>query len=322
MSKLLRRFSAFLHRRRLERELAEEMAAHREMMPADRRRNFGSTLALQEQAADQWGWTLLDHLRQDLAYGARSLGRNPGFATVAVIVLALGVGANTAIFSVVNAVLLRPLAYKDSARLVTILHRETNPVAVANYIDWRDQSRSFETMAAADYWSPNLTGHDTPEHLNGLKVTQNLLPMLGIDPLLGRLFLPQEDRTGAEHEVILSYRLWQRRFSGDPGVVGTAITLNGESYTIVGVMPAGFRFAPFWATRAELWVPIAFGDRVHNRNGNSLRIFARLKRGVSLAQARAEIAGITSRMEQQYPGTNRGVIVTPLKEMWRRRCSS
>jgi putative ABC transport system permease protein len=254
------------------------------------------------------------NLLQDLRYGARGLFRTPGFTAIAAITLALGIGANTAIFSVVNAVLLRPLAYKDADRLVTVLHSGANPVAVANYIDWRDQSRSFDATAAAEYWGANLTGRDSAEHLTGLQVTQNLLPMLGVEPMLGRLFIPGEDRKGSEHEVILSYRLWQRRFNRDPDVLGKPITLDSQGYIVVGVMPPSFKFAPFWATRAELWVPMAFGDRIHNRDGASLRIFARLKPGIALAQARADIATITGRLEREYPGTNRGVAVTPLKE--------
>ena len=275
---------------------------------------FGAIENTKEECRDATGATLLENFVQDLRYGARSMRRAPGFTVVAVTALALGIGANTAIFSVVNAVLLRPLAYKEAGRLVTILNNGDGPVAVANYIDWRDQSTLFETMAAADYWSANLSGVDAPERLLGLKVTQNLLPMLGIKPLLGRLFVEGEDRVGAEHEVILSYNLWQRRFSGDANIIGKTILLDGNSYTIVGVMPRGFRFSPFWATRAEMWAPNAFGDRVHSRGNNSLRIFARLKDGVALEQARAEIAGITARLEQQFPGTNREVVVTPLKE--------
>jgi putative ABC transport system permease protein len=187
------------------------------------------------------------------------------------------------------------------------------PVSAGNYIDWRDQSRSFTAMSAAEAWSPNLTGIDSPEHIPGLKVTQDLFPMLGIDPLLGRLFVPGEDKEGANREVILSYKLWQRRFSSDPNVLGKAIALDGNGYVIVGVMPQQFQFAPFWATKAELWVPAAFGPGVH-AGGGSLRIFARLKDGVSLTQARAEIASITVRLEQQFPGTNRNVVMTPLKE--------
>jgi putative ABC transport system permease protein len=169
-------------------------------------------------------------------------------------------------------------------------------------------------MGAADYWSANLSGVDSPEHVLGLKVTQSLLPMLGVQPLVGRLFAVGEDQKGAEHEVLLSYGLWQRRFEGDSNVVGKSITLDGEPYTVVGVMPRAFKFAPFWATRAEMWVPNALGDRIHNRGGNSLRIFARLKPEVALSQARAEMATITARLEQKFPGTNRDVMVTPLKE--------
>jgi hypothetical protein len=212
----------------------------------------------------------LDHFTQDLRYGVRSLLRTPGFAAVAVLTLALGIGANTAIFSVVNAVLLRPLAYKNPDALVTILHDSSNPVAPANYLDWRDQSHSFATMAAAEAWGPNLTGGQAPEHLRGLRMTQNLLPMLGVEPLLGRLFVAGEDEKGREHEVVLGHTLWQRDFSGDPNVLGKAVILNGESYLVVGVMPAQFHFAPFWATQAELWAPMVLSDSRQSRGGNSL----------------------------------------------------
>jgi putative ABC transport system permease protein len=248
-------------------------------------------------------------LLRDLRYAARGLRRTPIFTAVAVLTVALGIGANTALFTVVNAVLLRPLAYRDSGRLVTVLHTGANPVAPANYADWRDQSRSFEAMAAAEYWTPNLTGTDTPEHLYGLRLTPNLIPMLGTPPMLGRVFASEEKR-----EVVLSYRLWQRRFAGDPRVLGRSIRLSNEAYTVVGVMPREFQFAPFWATRAEFWAPLALGDRIHSRDGNSLRIFARLAPGVSLAAARSEMALISARLEARFPGTNRGVQVTPLKE--------
>jgi predicted permease len=328
LSELGRRLRMLFEREQFDRDLRDEMRLHlelrqqehmdRSLSPEDAlstaRRRFGNATWLREVSGDAWGWTWLDQFAQDLRYGARAMLRTPGFTAVAVIALALGIGASTAIFSVVNAVLLRPLAYKDSDRLVTILHSGSDPVAAANYIDWRDQSRSFEAMGAAQYWSPNLTGSDPPEHLYGLQLTQSLMPMLGVEPLLGRLFAAGEDQKGAEHEVVLSYRLWQRRFAGDGNVLGKAVTLNGEAYTVIGMMPREFKFAPFWATHAELWVPLAFGDRIHNRGGNSLRVFARLKPGVELKQARAEMATITARLERQYPGTNRYVVVTPLKE--------
>ncbi len=276
---------------------------------------FGGIQNTKENCRDARGANIVESFFQDLRYGARSMRRSPGFTVVAVIALALGIGANAAVFSVVNAVLLRPLAYKDPERLVTVMHNVDNPVAPANYIDWRDESQSFEAMAAADFWTPNLTGTDAPEHLWGLQVTQNMFPMLGVAPIMGRWFAPGEDTKGADHEVILSARLWKRRFNSDPNILDKTITLNGEAYAIVGIMPADFKFAPFWATHAELWVPNTLGDRIQTREGNSLRIFARLKPGVTVAQAQAEIKTITARLEKLYPGTNRAVVVTPLRTM-------
>ncbi len=313
---------------RAERELAREIDSHLALLAEDferrglspdearlaARRAYGGVEQAKELHREARSFIRIEQLFQDVHYGGRNLLRTPGFTAVAVVTLALGIGATTAIFSVVNAVLLRPLAYRDSDRLVTLLHYGTGPVGTANYIDWRDQSRSFEAMGGADYWSPNLTNSDPPEHLYGLKVTQNMLPLLGVQPLLGRLFAPDEDQPGAEHEAILSYPLWQRHFNADPNVLGKPVTLDGESYIIVGVMPPTFKFAPFWATHTELWVPDAFGAGIHDRGGNHLRVFARLKTGVTLQQARAEIAAITGRLERQYPATNRGVAVTPLKQ--------
>lgn len=328
MRRFLTRFVNLFRSARAESELAREIESHLGLLQEDferrgmspdearqaARRAYGGVEQAKEMHREARSFIRIEQLFKDVRYGARNLLRTPGFTAVAVITLALGIGASTAIFSVVNAVLLRPLAYKDSERLVTVLHYGTGPVGTANYIDWRDQSRSFEAMGGADYWSPNLTNSDPPEHLSALKVTQNLLPLLGVPPLLGRLFIPGEDRLGAEHETILSYKLWQRRFGGDPGILGKQITLDGGAYTVVGVMPPAFKFAPFWATHAELWAPDAFGDSIHDRGGNHLRVFARLKRGVTLEQARAEMAAISGRLERQYPATNRGVVVTPLKE--------
>lgn len=328
MRRFLCRLANLFREQGAERELAREIESHLAMLEDDferrglppedaklaARRAYGGVEQAKELHREARSFVWIEQRLKNVRYGGRNLLRTPGFTAIAAITLALGIGANTAIFSVIDAVLLRPLAYRDPDRLVTVLHDGTDPVSVANYIDWRDRSRGFEAMGAAEYWRTNLTGSDPPENLLGLRVTQNLLPMLSIEPLLGRLFVEGEDRTDSEHEVVLSYRLWNRRFQRDPNVLGKPITLNGEAYSVVGVMPAGFQFAPFWATHAELWAPDAFGDRIHNRGGNSLRVFARLKPGVTLAQARAEIAAITRRLEQQYPGTNRRVVVTALKE--------
>ena len=251
---------------------------------------------------------------QDLRYALRQLRKSPGFTVVAALALALGIGANTAIFSVVNAVLLRPLPYQDSDRLVTILHEYDHPVAPGNVLDWRAQNHVFEDIGVAENWTANLSGDERAESVNALHVSTNLFPLLGVRPLLGRFFLTDEEQQGKEHEVILSYRLWQRRFGGDEGIVGRSIKLQGEPYTVVGVMPKGFQFAPFWATKAELWAPLALGPRLTSREVNSLRAFARMKPGVTLEQARTEMATITARLEQQFPGTNRNVTVQLLKE--------
>jgi len=319
---------AMSDRTRMENEMDAELRFHMEAYAEDLQRQgvpreeamrrarieFGGVERAKEECRDARGVSFAETLLQDLRYGARALQKSPGFTAIAVFTLALGIGANTAIFSVVNAILLHPLAYKEADRLATILNDGNGPISVANYVDWREQSHSFEAMGAAEYWSPNLTGVDQPENIRGHKITCDLFPLLGAQPLLGRLFTEADDHAGSEHEVILSYRLWQRRFSADRNVIGKMVRLNGEAYSVVGVMPRDFQFAPFWATNAELWVPIAFGDRVHNRAGNSLRVFGRLKPGVTLDQARAEITTITARLEQQYPGTNQNVVVTPLKE--------
>lgn len=319
--------SATVRSSRMEREMDDEMRFHVEAhatelmkrgVPKDHalrqaRLEFGGVETAKSRCRDAVGVGFLETLFQDLRHSVRAMLRTPAFALTAMIVLALGIGATTAIFSVVDAVLLQPLAYRDSDRLVTILMNGDGPVSAGNYIDWRDGSRSFTAMSAAEAWSPNLTGIDSPEHIPGLKVTPDLFPMLGTDPMLGRLFVSGEGREGANREVILSYKLWQRRFSSDPNVLGRPIVLDGNGYVIVGVMPQDFQFAPFWATKAELWVPGVFGPGVH-AGGGSLRIFARMKDGVPLKQARAEIASISGRLEQQFPGTNRNVVVTPLKE--------
>lgn len=275
---------------------------------------FGGLESAKEACRDAVGISLLESLWQDIRFAFRLLPKNPGFTSLAVLTLALGIGANAAIFSVVNAVLLEPLAYKDSDRLVTILHYGTSPISPANYLDYRAQSSSYESLGAAEAWSPSLTGVDAAELLRGLRVTQSTLPLLGVQPLLGRLFAQGEDVAGNDHEVVLSYGLWQRRFSGDASVIGKSIVLDGTSYNIVGVMPADFDFAPFWATHTELWVPLALPARAQDRDGSSLRLFARLKHGVTLAHARAEMATITARLEKMYPGTNTDIVVLPLKE--------
>src|SRR4051812_13077092 len=333
MHRCFKRIASVLGASHAENELGREIESHLQLLQesfenqglspdeamAAARRSYGNVELVKELHRETRSYMWIENLVKDIRYGWRNLLRTPGFTCVATIALALGIGANTAIFGVVNAFLLNPLAYRDADRLVTFLHNGTGPVATANYMDWRDQSHSFEAMAAADYWSPNVTNTDPSdshpaEHLLGLKVTQNLLPMLGVEPFLGRLFVDGEDRQGANHEVVLSYALWQRRFNGDRRALGRLIRLDGEGYTVVGVMPEAFKFAPFWATHAELWAPATLETALLDRGGNHLRVFARLKPGVTLAQARADMGAVTGRLEKQYPATNRNVVVRPLKE--------
>ncbi|HEY2342286.1 MAG TPA: ABC transporter permease, partial [Chthoniobacteraceae bacterium] len=325
----LRSFAGRLRNRaRTDRELDAELRFHiethaddlvRQGIPRDEalrqaRIAFGGVDRAKEECRDAIGVSFIESVVQDVRFGLRTQRKNPGFAAVAVLTLALGIGANGAIFSVVNSVLLNPLGYRDPDRLVTVLHYGNYPISPANYLDYRDQSSSYDFLGAAEYWSPNLTGVDSPEHLLGLRVTQNTLPLLGVQPALGRLFVQGEDTAGNDREVILSYGLWQRRFSGDASALGKTILLDGASYTIVGVMPADFHFAPFWATHAELWAPLSLAVRAQTRDGNSLRLFGRLKAGVTLAQSRVEMAAITAHLEKQYPGTNTNIFVVPLKE--------
>ena len=263
---------------------------------------------------------LLADFLQDLRYAARILWKNPGFTAVAVIALALGIGANTAIFSVVNTVLLRPLPYKDPEQLVMVWEDNSrhgyprDTPAAGNYVDWRDQNSVFSSMAAVDEVNFNLTGTGDPERIKGRRVSVSLFPLLGVDPQLGRVFTAAEDQPGAEGVVVLSQRLWQRRFGGDPAIVGKTLTLNDEIHTVVGVMPARFKFPE---NDDELWVPIAFtAQEAANRNRHYLEVVARLKPGVTLEQAQSEMTTIGARSQQQYPQSNTdlSVAVTSLHE--------
>ena len=259
--------------------------------------------------------TTIEFLARDVKYGWRSLRRNSGFTVAAVLALALGIGATTAIMSVVNSVLLRPLPYAGPGRLVVLSHGGGGSVAPANFADWRRQSHAFTDVAAAEYWTPTLGGTDRAEGITALHLTAGMLPMLGVQPLLGRFFTEDEDQPGSGAVVVVGYGLWQRRFGGDPKVVGRRVSLDGAEYTIVGVMPAGFQFAPYWTTHAELWAPLALGHRVADRNGSSLRVFARLRDGVSLTRARVDLRAVAERLERQFPGSNRNVTVTPLMDL-------
>src|SRR5436190_4129868 len=224
---------------------------------------------------------LVGDLFQDLRYALRILIKNPSFTAVAVIALALAIGANTAIFCDVNSVLLCPLPYKNPDQLMLVWEDASrhgyprDTPAAANYVDWRDQNQTFEGMAAMNVRSFNLTGVGDPEKIEGRRVSASLFPLLGVEPQLGRVFTASEDQPGSNQVVILSHILWQRRFGGDDKIVGKSLTLNNASYTVVGVMPANFQFP---TREDELWVPIAFASReAGNRNKHYLEVLGRLK---------------------------------------------
>ena len=299
--------------------ILEDENAARGLAPEEARRQalieMGGMEQVKEQVREVKMGALLETVAQDVRYGLRTLARAPGFTVAAVLALALGIGATTAIFSVVDAVLLRPLPYDHPDRLAVVLTRGTGPVAPGNFVDWRRDASSFDRMGAAESWGTNLGGEGRPEHVEGVRVTSDIFPLLGVRPQLGRIFTPDEDQPGKAQVVVLGHRLWQRRFGGDASVVGRSITLDGVPHVVVGVMPRGFEFPPFWATGAEVWAPLPLADRAGSHTGQSLRTFARLAPGASLERARAEMATITGRMEKEYPGTNRNVVVRTLDDI-------
>src|SRR5262247_586966 len=266
------------------------------------------------------GGKLLSDSWQDLRYGARMLLKHPGFTLIAVLTLGLGIGANTAIFSIVNAVLLRPLAYQEPACLVNVQERGEGggtgfPPSYPNFVDWRAQNTAFASIVAVrQNESFNFTGAGEPERLQGRLVSAEFLSTLGVKPLVGRDFLAEEDRAGATPTVILSYGFWQRRFRNDPNIIGKQLTLNLQSYTVVGVTPAHFQYG----ADADVTVPFGLSTERFKSRGSDpgTDVVARLKPNVSQQQAEADLNLVAARLEQQYPDSNKGrrVRVIPLHE--------
>jgi putative ABC transport system permease protein len=250
-------------------------------------------------------------LLQDLRYGLRALLKRPGFTLIAVVTIALGIGANTAIFGVVNALLLRSLPYADSNRLVTMSGvGEKGPegnTGYATFVDWRDRSKSFEQLAIIRSWGGTVTGHGEPEMVNGLRVSNGYFQMLGVSPALGRDFKVEEDRPASRFVIMLSYAFWQRRFSSDPNVIGKPMTLSGQTFTIAGVMPQGFEdyLAANFYKPADVWGPLGYDvtQPFACRTCQHLKVMGRLKAGVSPKQAIAEMTAIHEGIRQENPKT-------------------
>jgi putative ABC transport system permease protein len=261
----------------------------------------------------------------DLRFAFRQLRKSPGFAFVAVLTLALGIGANTAIFSVVDAVLLHPLAFKDPSRLVAVWETNEQPggevnhrneVAMGNFYDWRAQNQVFEQIAALTYANFNLIGVAEPERIQGAVVSFNFFSTLGLQPAIGRSFVAEEENQAAPRSVVISHGLWQRRFGSDPNLVGQTRVLNGEQFTVVGVMPAGFEIQFPASMKVEMWTPLRRGSSDGDRKEHYLYVLGRLRDGVSLEQAQAGMNVIVRQLQQQYPDTNRGtgVNIVPLRK--------
>ena len=266
----------------------------------------------------------METILKDIRYGLRGLIKRPGFTVIALVTLALGIGANTAIFSVVNAVLLRPLPFKDPDQLMVVWEDATfagfprNTPAPANYVDWKTQNQTFADMAASAERSFNITGDGEPERVTAHAVNANFFPLFGVQPLLGRGFLPEEDRPGGNKVVVLSYSLWQSRYGGDRQIINHDLLLNGEKHTVVGVMPASFHSLSL-DNEVRLWVPLALDqEELANRGGHYLVVVGRLKPGVGLSEARADMNAVQQRINTDHPREafegKLGALVIPLRD--------
>lgn len=254
----------------------------------------------------------METLWRDLRYGCRMLLRSPGFAIVAVLTLAIGIGATVAIFSVVNGVLLHPLPFRNPNRIVLIWETEASrdidrgTASLAEFLDWRDQSHVFQELSAYRTLLFTLTGKGEPEQVYGAQTSANFFRLLGVRPLMGRDFSPDEEQLGREQVLILGYGLWQRHYGGDPGIVGQSVDVNGRPFTVVGVLPRGFTL--YGSNRDDdLWMPLAYNRAQLDRADHEFTVFGRLKPDIPLAGAQAEMATIMGRIEQEYPDVDRNV---------------
>src|SRR5687768_13944487 len=261
----------------------------------------------------------MDSILRDLKFSARSLFKRPTLTIIAIITLAVGIGANTAFFSVVNSLLINPLPFPELDRIVTVWENRPsrgvarNEASMANFLDWRAQNHSFEQLGTYRGWSANLTGVDTPERLEGSQVTANFLDVLGVKPAIGRGFAAGEDQPGNDAVVIFTYDFWQRRFAGDPAIVNKTVTINGIARTVIGVMPKGFNYP----LGSDLLAPLAITPEIaSNRKLHTYLTIGRLKPNVSLAQAQADLETIAARLSNQYAETNTGwsVVAYPIIE--------
>ena len=285
-------------------------------------RKFGNVSRVKEETREVWSLVWLEQLVEDIRFGLRLLRKNPGFTAVAVLTLALGIGANSAIFSVVNGILLRSLPFKEPSRLVAVLDTKHSQgvdwlyVSPNRFEEWVRHNTAFEEIAAAENCYFKLESRE-PVLLQGGCATASFFPMLGVQPLLGRLFTPEEDRPGGGTVAVLSYGCWKEKFGGDPAAIGKVIrrTANDAEFTIIGVLPPDFRFA---TETFALWAPISADPNYRSRDDHSLLVFARLKDGVTLSQAQAQMDTVAQQLARQYPTTSAGwgITVRPLQRFY------
>ncbi|HEX8838498.1 MAG TPA: ABC transporter permease [Candidatus Acidoferrum sp.] len=307
----------------LDQQIAENLAAGMSLEQARHAamRVFGNPTYLKEETRDTWRWTWLEQISQDVRYAGRTLSKSPGFTVVAIVTLALGIGANTAMFSVVRGVVLAPLPYFQPDRLVMLLESNKrfsrDAISYPNFVDWQRSARSFDQMAAIMlHQGFDLSAPGSPEHLDGVEVTAGFFSTLGLAPGLGREFSPQEDQRGGSPVVIISNRLWRNRFAASPQALGHSLILSGTDYIIVGVLPAGFRFLD----EADLYLPLGqYNPLLLEARGShaGMVAVARLRPGVSVAQAQSEMSAIQDHLDQLYPDADRGTgaDVEPLKQI-------
>jgi putative ABC transport system permease protein len=330
MNELGRRVSMLLRRDEFDRDLDEEMRLHIQLRAQEQagrgisaedaraaaRRQFGNATLLREQSRDAWGWRWLDQLVQDVRYGVRNLLRTPGFTAIAVLTLAVGIGATTTIFSAVNPILFEPLPYPDAGRIMMIWEtrsdRPRNNGSFGMYRGLVERDRSFDAIAVLKPWQPTMTGEYQPERFDGQRVSASYFQVLGVSPILGRDFQPSDDRLNGPNVVILSDSLWRRRLAADPTIVGRQITLDesagfaaSNSYTVIGVMPGGFENV--LAPSAELWAPLQYDLSQGRAWGHHLRTVGRLRLGVSVDQATRDLNVLgESVLKEQHPVTYGG----------------
>jgi predicted permease len=303
---------------RMERGEAPAQAAN------NSRREFGNIGLVEEITRENWSWARLDRVVQDIRFGARVLAKSPGFAAVAILTLALGIGANTALFSIVNGVLLNPLPYPQPDRLVT-LHEskpnfESGSISFPNFLDWQRENHSFSEMAIARPSGFTLTGQGESEQINAEFVSADFFTVLGVKPVRGRMFLPGEDRVGAPPIVLISEGMWKRKFASSTDVLGKSVALNGKDYTIAGVVPESFNLSLLNFSATELYAPIGQWDNPFLTSrfaGLGFHGIGRLKPGVALEQARADMAAVTQGLAETYPDADKGVGATiiPLRQL-------